>query len=91
MSDDIEKLINSMKYQYIQMREEYEKEYKSIIQEFDNERNAILDRNKQEINDLFHLHKEIETKYLEQRQKEEESNAKQLEDVMSQDANKQNE
>ena len=47
------------------MREEYEKEYKSIIQEFDNERNAILDRNKQEINDLFHLHKEIETKYLE--------------------------
>ena len=91
MSDDIEKLINSMKYQYIQMREEYEKEYKSIIQEFDNERNAILERNKKEIEDLFQLHKEIETKYLEQRQKEEESNAKQLEDVMSQDANKQNE
>ena len=91
MSDDIEKLINSMKYQYIQMREEYEKEYKSIIMEFENERNAILERNKKEIEDLFHLHKEIETKYLEQRQKEEESNAKQLEDVMSQDANKQNE
>ena len=47
------------------MREEYEKEYKSIIMEFDNERNAILERNKKEIDDLFHLHKEIETKYLE--------------------------
>ena len=91
MSDDIEKLINNMKHQYTQMRDDYNKELVAIEQEFDNERADILGRNKKEIEDLFHQHKEIETKYLEQRQKDEEENAKALEDVMSQDANKQNE
>ena len=91
MSDDIEKLINNMKHQYTQMRDDYNKELVAIEQEFDNERADILGRNKKEIEDLFHQHKEIETKYLEQRQADEESNAKALEDVMSQDANKQNE
>lgn len=91
MSDDIEKLINNMKHQYTQMRDDYNKELVAIEQEFDNERADILGRNKKEIEDLFHQHKEIETKYLEQRQKDEEDNAKALEDVMSQDANKQNE
>ena len=91
MSDDIEKLINNMKHQYTQMRDDYNKELFAIEQEFDNERADILGRNKKEIEDLFHQHKEIETKYLEQRQKDEEDNAKALEDVMSQDANKQNE
>ena len=73
------------------MRDDYNKELVAIEQEFDNERADILGRNKKEIEDLFHQHKEIETKYLEQRQADEESNAKALEDVMSQDANKQNE
>lgn len=91
MSDDIEKLINNMKHQYTQMRDDYNKELVAIEQEFDNERADILGRNKKEIEDLFHQHKEIETKYLEQRQSDEEANAKALEDVMSQDANKQNE
>lgn len=91
MSDDIEKLINNMKHQYNQMRNDYKSELDQIVMEFENERMAILERNKKEIEDLFHQHKEIETKYLEQRQKDEESNAKELEDVMSQDANKQNE
>lgn len=83
MSDDIEKLINNMKHQYTQMRDDYNKELVAIEQEFDNERADILGRNKKEIEDLFHQHKEIETKYLEQRQKDEEDNAKALEDVMS--------
>ena len=73
------------------MRDDYNKELVAIEQEFDNERADILGRNKKEIEDLFHQHKEIETKYLEQRQSDEEANAKALEDVMSQDANKQNE
>jgi len=49
----------------------------------------ILDRNRQEIEQLFNEHKIVETSFLEKRQKEEEENAKQLEEVMSQDANKQ--
>ena len=65
MSDDIEKLINNMKHQYTQMRDDYNKELVAIEQEFDNERADILGRNKKEIEDLFHQHKEIETKYLE--------------------------
>lgn len=49
----------------------------------------ILDRNKQEIEQLFNEHKVVETSFLDKRQKEEEENARQLEEVMSQDANKQ--
>ena len=45
---------------------------------------------RREIEDLLHQHKEIETKYLEQRRADEESNAKALEDVMSQGTNQQN-
>ena len=49
----------------------------------------ILDRNKSEIEQLFNEHKVVETSFLDKRQKEEEENARQLEEVMSQDANKQ--
>ena len=38
MSDDIEKLIKSMKYQYDRMREDYASQLKMIEGEFDNER-----------------------------------------------------
>ena len=61
----------------------------TIESEFDRERVDILDRNKAEIEALFNEHKTIEVQFLDKRQKEEQENAKQLEEVMSQDANKQ--
>ena len=91
MSDDIEKLIKNMKYQYQRMREDYNNQLKTIEAEFENERADILARNLKEIEDLFTEHRVLENNYLTQRQHDEEENAKQLEDVMSQDANKQNE
>ena len=91
MSDDIEKLIKNMKYQYQRMREDYNSQLTAIEAEFENERADILARNAKEIDDLFTEHRVLENTYLTQRQHDEEENAKQLEDVMSQDANKQNE
>ena len=71
------------------MRDHYDQHLHIIESEFERERTSILQRNKQEIEQLFDDHRKVETEYLERRQKEEEENAKQLEDVMSQDANKQ--
>ena len=73
------------------MREDYQAQLTAIEAEFENERADILGRNGKEIDDLFTEHRVLEKKYLDQRQQDEEENAKQLEDVMSQDANKQNE
>ena len=73
------------------MREDYNNQLKTIEAEFENERADILARNLKEIEDLFTEHRVLENNYLTQRQHDEEENAKQLEDVMSQDANKQNE
>ena len=91
MTDDIENLIKNMKFQYQKMREDYASQLTLIEGEFDNERNDILLRNAKEIEDLFTEHRVLEKKYLDQRQQDEEDNAKQLEEVMSADANKQNE
>lgn len=89
MSEDINALIAGMKSQFAEMREHYDQQLQTIEAEFDRERVDILDRNKQEIEQLFNEHKVVETSFLEKRQKEEEENARQLEEVMSQDANKQ--
>jgi len=89
MSEDIDSLITCMKSQFIEMREHYDQQLQTIESEFDRERVDILDRNKAEIEQLFNEHKSVETMYLDKRQKEEQDNAKQLEEVMSQDANKQ--
>ncbi len=89
MSEDINGLIASMKSQFAEMREHYDQQLQTIESEFDRERVDILDRNKQEIEQLFNEHKVVETSFLDKRQKEEEENARQLEEVMSQDANKQ--
>ena len=89
MSEDIDALIASMKDQFCEMREHYDQQLQQIEADFDRERTAILDRNKGEIEALFTEHKNVETNFLQKRQEEEALNAKQLEDVMSQDANKQ--
>ena len=89
MSEDIDALIKGMKGQFDDMREHYDQQLSEIEGEFDRERSAILNRNKAEIEELFNEHKRVETSYLDKRQQEEAQNAKQLEDVMSQDANKQ--
>ena len=89
MSEDIDSLITGMKAQFGEMREHYDQQLQSIEADFDRERTAILDRNKKEIEALFMEHKAVETKYLDTRQQEEESNAKALEEVMRTDANNQ--
>ena len=89
MSEDIDGLISSMKSQFEQMRTEYTEKLIQIEAQFTNEREGILRRNKAEVDQLFNDHKEVETHYLKKRQELEEENARDLEDVMRQDANKQ--
>ena len=89
MSDDIDSLIVNMKSQFMEMRDHYDQQLQNIEAEFDRERAEIIENNKKEIDELFDEHKRIEVMYLGKRQQEEEENAKALEEVMSQDANKQ--
>lgn len=89
MSEDIDALIMGMKSQFSEMRDHYDQQLQSIEADFDRERTGILSRNKEEIEHLFTNHKTVENDYLEKRIAEEDANAKQLEDVMSQDANRQ--
>ena len=89
MSEDIDLLIEGMKAQFGEMREHYDQQLQAIEADFDRERTAILNRNKEEIERLFERNKEVESEYLQARQTQEAEQAKDLEDVMRQDANKQ--
>ena len=53
MSEDIDALIKGMKGQFDDMREHYDQQLSEIEGGFDRERSAILNRNKEEIEDLF--------------------------------------
>lgn len=89
MSDDIDHLVAGMKAQFEEMRDHYSTQLTAIEEDFGRERGAILTRNKGEVEQLFKDHKEVETMYLTKRQELESENARDLEDVMRQDANKQ--
>lgn len=88
MSIDIESLIDCMMKQFEDMRQDYSDQLKQIEQEFDRERTYILDQNDANIKALFEEHKKIEDDYTHRRQVQEQQQANELEDVMSQDANK---
>jgi hypothetical protein len=57
---DIDELIRQMRAQFIKMRDDYLTELTEIDSAFKDERMKILGRNKEEINDLFNQHSEIE-------------------------------
>ena len=78
-----------MMRQFEEMREDYGNQLTTIEGEFDREREYIIKANEDAIKELFEEHKRIEEKYLNLRQKQEQSQANELEEVMSQDANKQ--
>lgn len=71
------------------MRTDYATQIAAIEAEFEHERSDIKDRNEEEIKALFEEHKKEEEKFAKERQDKEKEYEKQLEDVMSQDANTQ--
>lgn len=89
MNDDIDDLIKAMKTQFDQMRGDYNTQFQAIEKEFERERYDILKRNRSEIQDLFKQHKDTEEKFMEDRNRLENENAKELENVRSTDANTQ--
>ena len=82
MSEDINSLITEMKQQFGEMRDYYDTQLQGIESECDRERTAILNRNKDEVDNLFKDHKALEDEYLQKRETQEKDNAKDLENVM---------
>lgn len=71
------------------MRQDYGDQLNNIEKAFYDERLQIIKRNEDEIKQLFDEHRKLEEFYQKQRAQEEESYAKQLEDLRSKDANDQ--
>lgn len=85
--EDVEKMIDLMRKQYISLRDEYSLQLVSIEDSFMAERNELLKANRNEIDDLFRRHRELEDKYTNERQSLEEDNADELEKKREEDAN----
>lgn len=85
--DDVEKMIDLMRKQYISLRDEYTLQLVAIEDAFLAERNELIKANKAEIDDLFKRHTELEEKYNHERQNLEEDNADELERKREEDSN----
>ena len=85
--EDIEKMIDLMRKQYISLRDEYTLQLVAIEDAFMAERNELLKANRNEIDDLFKRHRDLEEKYTHDRQTLEDDNAEELEKKREDDAN----
>lgn len=72
MTNHIDELIRQMKRQFDDMRSSYGSQLNNIESEFERERAALLQRNEDEIKQLFGLHRQTEEYYQQQRQADEE-------------------
>lgn len=89
MNNHIDKLIDNMKDQFLQMREHYVTQLKEIESEFDRERDELLKQNEVEIKELFDKHQKTEEDYLKRKTEQEQLQSQDLENQKSQDANNQ--
>ncbi len=71
------------------MRTDYSDQLNNIEKAFYDERNQILKRNEEEVEQLFKEHRRMEDNFQHKRAEDEENYAKQLEDLRSKDANDQ--
>jgi len=85
--EDIEKIIALMRKQYVSIRDEYALQLEAIEETFLEERSELLKANRQEIDELFRRHEELENKFKNERQTMEEENADELENKRDEDAN----
>lgn len=88
-NEDIDELLRAMRDQFKRMRDDYLDQLREIEKAFEFERAEILKKNDREIQDLFDKHKEKEEYFLKRRAEDEDSYAKQLEDLRTKDANDQ--
>ena len=88
-NDDIDDLIKAMRSQFTDRREDYADQLVNIEASFNTERQKILNRNNEEIKNLFQEQKQLEEDFMEQRQQKEEEYNKELETLRTQDANDQ--
>ena len=85
--DDVDDLINSMKKQFFDMRRDYQEQLDQIEKAFIRERNDIIQKNEEEIKQLFIQHKKLEEEYMKKRGQQEEQYTSELEQLRTQDAN----
>lgn len=86
-NDDIDELIEAMRKQFLDMRQDYHDQLDYIEAAFIRERSEIIQRNGEEIDTLLNQHKNIEQEYMNRRMKKEEEYTLDLEKLRTQDAN----
>ena len=82
---DISTIIEAMHDQYYNMRRIYLHELEEIEEEFKRERRAILDTNKNDIDSWIKKHNDSEQKFIENRDKTEKENAREIEKLRVKD------
>ena len=88
-NDDIDDLIKAMSQQFLDMRIDYHEQLDQIEKAFLRERNDIIQRNEDEIKELFKQHKKLEEECMNKRSQDYEHYTAELEKLKTQDANDQ--
>lgn len=78
-NDAIDTLIEHMRKQFIDMRQDFAEQLTLIEQSFNTERQKILKKNSDEIRQLFEEHKNLEDHFMRIRQQKEEEYTRELE------------
>lgn len=86
-NDDIDDLVKAMRKQFIDMRNDYGDQLNIIENNFNTERQKILNRNAEEIKALFEQQKALEIEFMNLRSRKEDEYTRELEKLKTQDAN----
>ena len=78
-----------MSQQFLDMRIDYHEQLDQIEKAFLRERNDIIQRNEEEIKELFRQHKKLEEEHMNRRSQDYEYYTTELEKLKTQDANDQ--
>ncbi|GMH87953.1 hypothetical protein TrST_g12260 [Triparma strigata] len=89
-ADDVEEMLQRMRTEFKDLQEEYETELESIERAFLEERDELLDNNKNEIDGLFEKRRAMELTYMTMKQEREEQYQREIDDLLVKDAEEYN-
>lgn len=89
-SDDVENLLSKMRSEFKELQGEYEVELMAIEDAFMTERSELLQANKNDIDALFDSRKQAELDYMAAKQKREEEDQQEIEDLIVHDSEEYN-
>lgn len=89
-ADDVEEMLQRMRTEFKDLQEEYETELESIERAFLEERDELLENNKNEIDGLFEKRRAMELTYMTMKQEREEQYQREIDDLLVKDAEEYN-